>query len=124
LSASSAPLSHGFGNVKKNVAPRSSAASAQMRPPCRSMIRRTVASPFEFARVVQALKNAEQLARVFHLEAHAVVAHENHGPGLAFFFERTDLYYGLIARTRILQRVRQQIDEHQAQQSGIAIHLG
>lgn len=34
-----------LGSVKKNVAPRPGAASAQSRPPCRSITRLTVASP-------------------------------------------------------------------------------
>ena len=62
------------------MAPRSTSAVAQTRPPCLWMMRWTVARPMpgtgKDARVVQSLEGAEELVGVGHVEARAVVAHE------------------------------------------------
>ena len=63
--------------MKKKVAPASGAASTQMRPPCRSKIRRVVAGPTPVpsnAGVMQPLENAQKPVSMLHVEPDAVVA--------------------------------------------------
>lgn len=53
--------------------------SAQVLPPCRLRMERTLAEPMPISSThhcVQALEHTEQLAGVLHVKAHAVVAHK------------------------------------------------
>src|ERR1700722_11860113 len=69
------------------------------------------AHALELVSAVQALKYTEEFFRIAHIEAHAVVAHEDHD--LVFRpLPGTDLDRRELARSRVLDRVRQQIDEH------------
>jgi hypothetical protein len=65
--------------LKKNVTPRSGAASAQLLPPWRSMIRRTIAGATP-VRSVEPLEHAEKLAGVAHVEPDPVVPNEIDSP--------------------------------------------
>ena len=85
------------------------------------------AAALELVRLVQALEGQEQLAGIAHVEAGAVVAHEDHA--LAFLLAPADLD----PRRPILMRaggefpgVADQVFQHHTQQAGVALddHAG
>ena len=68
------------GSTNRNTAPRSGCPSAQIRPPCRLMMRPTIARPIplpgEVLVRVQPLERHEQLLGVPHVEPGTGVPHE------------------------------------------------
>src|SRR5260370_3905033 len=73
---------------------------------------------FEIARLVQPLKNSKKLAHVLHLAPRSVVPHE-HDAKLVLR-HLSHLNYRAFPLSRVLHRVRQQINEHLFHQSRIA----
>ena len=76
--------------------------------------RQADAGAFEFVRGMQPLENAEQLADVPHVEAGAVVTHEEHG--FAVHFVATHFDDRRIALPRELESVGEQVRQHLPQQ--------
>src|SRR6266404_678520 len=74
---------------------------------------------FKIPRLVQALKNTEELAGILHFEPDAVVPNEVN----KFLVERrhSGVYHCAIARTRVFDRVRKEVHEHLTHQVRIAI---
>src|SRR5688572_1402178 len=72
----------------------------------------------ELARAVQALEDLEQLARVLHVEADTVVA--NGVDDLPRVVpRREDLYFGVVALARVLERVTEEIRENLLREGGV-----
>ena len=65
---------------------------------------------------MQALKQAEELVGIFHVEAHAVVANEKHAIRLPANFDHTSR---LVAA--VFEGVGQQVGEYLAHQIGVAV---
>src|SRR5205807_236876 len=65
------------------------------------------AGAFEIFAAMQALEHAEELIGMLHVEADAVIAHENRGPAVDLLV--TNLNYCRIARPRILGGVGEEV---------------
>ena len=79
------------------------------------------AGALELLGAVQPLKHAEQFVRVLHVESDAVVAHEEDDlVGRAW--HGADLDLRLRACGGILDRIGQQVDEHEPQQRSVGLH--
>ena len=111
-----------MGREKLNVAPRSGLPSAQVRPPCRSMMRRTLARPIpvpsKCRRAVQPLEDAEKLVAVVRVETDAVVAHKDHVLAAVTAHCRSRSRPGRAACE--LHRVVDQVGQYLAQHGGVA----
>src|SRR5258708_16915585 len=84
--------------------------------------RKTNARAFEFLGAVQPLKNAEQLAGVFHVKAGAVVVNEVNA--LAVFRATANSNHRGVAATSVLERVGKKVGEHLSQQHRIRFATG
>ena len=78
------------------------------------------ARPLEFIAPVQTLKHTEQSTDIFRVEANPVVT--NAQPDLMALLPRCDLNQCRLAGARVLQRVREQVVEHLAQQPHVSDH--
>ena len=72
---------------------------------------------------MEPLKDAEQLAGILHVEAHAVVADE-HDDLVGAPFDRADLDDGLGPRLRVLHGVFDEVGEHLPDHGAVGLHLG
>src|SRR5258707_14868901 len=80
------------------------------------------AGAFEFVLVMEALEHSEELARVSHVKADTVVAHNNYlfrfvGVGADFNPRR-------VAGARVFERVGKQVVQHHAEHGRVALDLG
>src|SRR5439155_2744437 len=83
-------------------------------------IRQSDPGTLEFIGAVESLKDTEQLVRVLHIEADPIVADEyDH---FVWLVDGPDFDLGSLPRRRILNGVRQQIDEHQAHHVRVGLH--
>src|SRR6266576_4643343 len=73
---------------------------------------------FEILGAMQPLENAEQLIRVLHIEANAVIAHE-HG-GIAIHFKVADLNHRTRPRPRVFDGIGKKVGENLFHQAGVA----
>ncbi len=103
-----------------------SSASAQTRPPCRVTMRCTLARPMPVPSNsrggVQALEHAEQLVRVLHVEAHAVVAHEEDDVSPVLLVRPPTSMRAGACVAGVLDGVAEQVGPHLAQQRAVAAH--
>ena len=74
---------------------------------------------FVLLALMQPLEDPEELVRVLHIEAGAVVANEEHGAFGGFTGTDLDARGRLVLR--ILERVAQQVDEDLLQQVGVGV---
>src|SRR5581483_1073152 len=77
--------------------------------------------PFELVCGVEALEHSEELPYVFHVIADAIVAYAKYV--LTVQLGARDLDDRALARSRVLDRVRQQIPPYQSQHRRVAGHL-
>ena len=84
-----------------------------------SHTRKPDACSFEFFRAMQPLEHAEQLVHIAHVEADAVVAHED--VLLAFGDADADFDHRVRPRTRVLHGVVDQVGEHPLQADRVAL---
>ena len=80
--------------------------------------RETYARSFEILGAVQALKHTEQFVRVFHVEAHPIIPHENRFPPGNHSFAHRD--FGRGSGASIFHGICQQVGENLLDQAGIA----
>jgi hypothetical protein len=103
--------------VNSNVLPASTAELALIRPPWRSTMRRTFASPTPVPRTHRSNVGAGTLVRVAHVEADAVVAYaEDRFAGSVVARDR-DL--DALAWACVLERVIDQVSPHLLEQRAI-----
>src|SRR5262245_27687348 len=74
--------------------------------------------PFEFLFAVQALENTKELTCIFHIEAGAVIAYLVYGFG--FVLRTLHLDDNLLLARRELDRVREQVHPHLADQRRVS----
>jgi hypothetical protein len=71
---------------------------------------------------VQALEHAEQFVAVPHVESHAVVPHKH--DRLALLARLSDLDHRVLTGSGVLHRVREEVREHDTDESGITLDRG
>src|SRR5689334_5309570 len=81
------------------------------------------AAALEVLRAMKPLEDSEQLVGVLHVEAHAVVPDVDDVLG-ARNVDRADLDARPLPRARVLQRVPQEVPEHEEQERRIAANGG
>src|SRR5580704_5608351 len=81
------------------------------------------ASTFVCVRLVQTLKYSKQFIHVFHIKAHPVVLNEYYQV-IGFPVDTADLDFGLRARAREFNRVRDKVNQYQSKHRTVSIEIG
>src|SRR5262245_20057001 len=81
------------------------------------------AGPLERVRGMKALKDAEELVHILHVEAHTVVTDKYHRLG-AVRITHTDLDLGARPRARELEGIGDEVDQNDLEHGPVPVDLG
>src|SRR4029077_18210967 len=80
------------------------------------------ARAFKCIRIVQALKHSKQFIQVLHIKAHSIVPNEYYQV-IAVSVGAADLDFGLRARVREFNRIRDKVNQYQSKHRTVSIEI-